>query len=179
MNTEKYIISRIPNPPASPFLFEKNHFFPPEYKDRSDFAAVEFLFIIYLSPSRNSQICVFILFYFSSCDLFFYFFFFFFQCDEEQLLTFSVELGIFDHDFLRVQGSEGLEKTEKYNIFRIHTGKPMIFRIADKSLLIFSSQRIISFNFWQKQEGEDFCSISIHYLYPLIYYLLIPFLYFA
>ena len=75
-------------------------------------------------------------------------FFFFFQCDEEQLLTFSVELGIFDHDFLRVEGSEGLEKTEKYNIFRIHTGKPMIFRIADKSLLIFSSQRIISFNFW-------------------------------
>ena len=63
-------------------------------------------------------------------------------------MTFSVELGIVDHDFLRVWGSEGLGKTEKYNIFRMNTENYMIFRIADKSLLITSSQRIISFNFW-------------------------------
>ena len=55
MNTEKYIISRILNPPASPFFFENDRFFTPEYKDRSDFVAVEFLFIIYLSPSWNSS----------------------------------------------------------------------------------------------------------------------------
>ena len=177
MNTEKYIISRIPNPPASPSFFFLKITISLTQSIRTEVILQKLnsysLFIYHLSGIR--QICLFILFYFSSCDLFFYFF----QCDQEQLLTFSVELGIFDHDYLRVWGSEGLEKTEKYNIFRMHTGKHMIFRIADKSLLISSSQRIISFNFWQKQEGEDFCSISIHYLYPLIYYLLIPFLYFA
>ena len=80
-------------------------------------------------------------------------------------MTFSVELGIVDHDFLRVWSSEGLGKTEKYNIFRMHTGKHVIFRIADKSLP--SSQRIISFSFWWKdmpvarrevtKSGDSFC----------------------